>query len=131
MDPATGTLSFANGTETRFDFLVYIAPHVAPPVVQEAELTGKSGWVPVDRHTLETRFEGVYAIGDITGIPLKLGKPLPKAGTFAHRQAGVVANNLARAITRKGKAASFDGHGECFIEAGAVLQHDVLQPAER
>jgi sulfide:quinone oxidoreductase len=60
----------------------------------------------------------VYAIGDVAGIPLKMGKPLPKAGVFAHAQASVVAANLARAITGKGKSASFDGEGECFIEVG-------------
>ena len=30
----------------------------------------------------------------------------------------VVARNVARAITGKGKPASFDGYGECFIETG-------------
>jgi sulfide:quinone oxidoreductase len=29
-----------------------------------------------------------------------------------------LAANIAHAITRKGKPVSFDGHGECFIEAG-------------
>ena len=118
VDAAARTIAFANGVEAGFDLLAYVPPHRAPRVVREAELVGESGWVPVDRHTLETSFEGVHAIGDVTGIPLKLGKPLPKAGTFAHSQAGVVADNIARAITGKGKVASFDGHGECFIETG-------------
>jgi sulfide:quinone oxidoreductase len=60
----------------------------------------------------------VWAIGDVTTIPLKLGKPLPKAGVFAHRQAETVALNLAHAIEGKPAPASFDGHGECFIETG-------------
>jgi hypothetical protein len=52
------------------------------------------------------------------GSSSKLGKPLPKAGVFAHGEAEVVAKNIAHAITGKGKPARFDGHGECFIEAG-------------
>jgi len=60
----------------------------------------------------------VYAIGDVTGIPLELGKPLPKAGVFAHGEAEVVARNIVRAITGRGRPASFDGYGECFIETG-------------
>jgi len=36
-----------------------------------------------DRHTMETKYERVYALGDVVSIPLKLGKPLPKAGVFA------------------------------------------------
>lgn len=118
LDPAARRITFDNGKEVVFDLLAYVPPHRAPGVVREAGLVTDSGWVPVDRHTLKTRFEGVYAIGDITGIPLKLGKPLPMAGTFAHSQAGVVAQNIARAITGKGKGANFDGHGECFIETG-------------
>lgn len=54
----------------------------------------------------------------MTAIPLKLGKPLPKAGVFAHSQAEVVAQNLAHAWTSRGERARFDGHGACFIEAG-------------
>jgi sulfide:quinone oxidoreductase len=78
-----------------------------------------SGWIPVDRDTLRTAHQGVYAIGDVTGIPLKMGKPLPKAGVFAEREAKVVARNITREITGTGEPASFDGHGECFIETGA------------
>jgi len=118
VDPKARQLSFANGASAEFDLLAYVPPHRAPQVVRDAELVGESGWVPVDRHTLETRFERVYAIGDVTGIPLKLGKPLPKAGVFAHGEAEVVARNIVRAITGKGKPATFDGYGECFIETG-------------
>jgi sulfide:quinone oxidoreductase len=74
--------------------------------------------VPVDRQTLQTKFERVYALGDVVGIPLTLGKPLPKAGVFAHAEATVVAKNIVHAVTGKGKPAIFDGEGECFIEAG-------------
>ena len=119
IDPSARTIVFANGATTGFDILAYVPPHRAPRVIREAGMVDDSGWVPVDRHTLETRFQGVYAIGDVTGIPLEMGKPLPKAGVFAERQARVVANNIVRAITGKGESVTFDGHGECFIETGA------------
>lgn len=96
-------------------------PHRVPGVVKAAGLTAESGWVAVDRGTLATKFPNVYAIGDVTTIPLKMGKPLPKAGVFAHGQAEVVARNLARAWTGKGEAARFDGHGMCFVEIGAGM----------
>ncbi|MDO8750694.1 MAG: FAD/NAD(P)-binding oxidoreductase [Dehalococcoidia bacterium] len=115
---STKTLHFANGAQANFDFLVYIPPHVAPTVVREAGLTGESGWVPVNRNTLETRFPGVYAIGDVTGIPLAVGMPLPKAGVFAHREAEAVAQTIAARVTGQGSDGTFDGHGECFIEVG-------------
>lgn len=52
----------------------------------------------VDRHTRHTRWPHVYAIGDVVSIPLAVGKPLPKAGVFAHKEAKVVAENIAHDI---------------------------------
>ena len=87
-------------------------------MAREAGLTNEAGWIPVDRHTLQTQFEGVFAIGDITTIPLKMGRPLPKAGVFAHGQAEVVANNIAHAWTGRGTPQKYSGDGMCFIEIG-------------
>ena len=118
IDTAAQQIKFANGAAASYDLLAYVPPHRAPQVVSDAGLVGEAGWVPVNRQTLETRFPGVYAIGDVTGIPLTMGKPLPKAGVFAHGEAEVVVANLARMITGKGKPALFNGHGECFVETG-------------
>lgn len=118
VDPAARRIHFQNGVVEGFDLLAYVPPHRAPGVVRDAGLTGESGWIGVDPHTLETKLENVFAIGDATSIPLKFGKPLPKAGVFAHRQAETVAANIARSVTGKGKPQQFDGHGECFIETG-------------
>jgi sulfide:quinone oxidoreductase len=118
VDATAKRLVFANGTEAGFDVLAYVPPHRAPRVIRESVLAGDTGWVSVDRHTLQTRFEGVFAIGDVVWIPLKLGKPLPKAGVFAHGEAEIVAKNIAAAINGRPASESFNGHGECFIEIG-------------
>jgi sulfide:quinone oxidoreductase len=118
VDPAARRLKFKNGVEASYDLLAYVAPHRAPRVVRESGLVGESGWIAVDRHTMATKHERVFAIGDVVGIPLTLGKPLPKAGVFAHAEAEVVATNIVRAITSKGQSASFNGEGECFVETG-------------
>jgi sulfide:quinone oxidoreductase len=118
VDPEARRLRFANGDEAEFDLLVYIPPHRVPAVVQQAGLAQEGGWVPVDRASFATRFPGVYAIGDVTSVPLAMGKPLPKAGVFAHAQAEVVAANLAAEWSGSGNRRVFDGHGECFLETG-------------
>ncbi len=118
VDPAAKRLTFANGVTATFDLLAYVPPHRAPQVVRDAGLTAEGGWVPVDRGTMETRYPGVFALGDITGIMLSIGKPLPKAGVFAEYEAEVVANNLVHTITGQGAPSRFDGSGECFIETG-------------
>lgn len=118
VDPGAKRITFDNGVTADFDLLAYVPPHRAPRVVSEGGLVDDSGWIPVDRDTLDTRFQGVYAIGDVTGIPLKSGKPLPMAGVFAEREAKAVAKNIVFDITGEGEPARFDGHGECFVEAG-------------
>jgi sulfide:quinone oxidoreductase len=120
-DPANRRLRFSDGVEESYDLLCYVPPHRAPEAVRESPLIGASGWVEVDRHTMATRFERVYALGDVVSIPLKLGKPLPKAGTFAEKEAHVVARNVIRDITGKGEASVFDGRGECYVETGDGL----------
>ncbi len=113
-----GRVLFTDGATADFDLLVYV-PAIRPPsVLADSGLVDDSGWVRVDRHTLETRFRGVYAIGDVTLIPLAMGKPLPRAGVFAHGQAEVIARNIVRAVEGKAPSERFDGHGACFIETG-------------
>mgnify|MGYP000399784023 CR=1 FL=1 len=118
VEPDQKRLHFANGASADFDLLVYVPPHRAPKVVRDAGLVGESGWIPVDKHTMVTKFPQVYAIGDVTGIKLSVGKPLPKAGVIAHGQAEVVVHNLVHELTGKGAPRQFDGHGACFIETG-------------
>lgn len=112
-------LAFANGAVADFDLLAYVPPHRAPQVVRDAGMCGESGWIPVDRGTLETRFPGIYAIGDVAGIMLtSIGRPLPKAGVLASNQAEVVAHNIAVAISGRGAIRQFSGEGQCFVETG-------------
>lgn len=118
VDPAARRLTFADGTTAEFDLLLYVPVHHAPAAVRASGLVDESGWVPVDRTTFETRFPGVYAIGDVTTVPLSMGKPLPKAGVFAHAEAEVVAANIAHAWTGQGTRRAFDGEGQCFLETG-------------
>lgn len=119
VDAAQRRIRFKNGAETGFDLLAYVPPHAVPKVVQEAGLCGESGWVPVDRETLRTKFPGVYALGDVTGIVLtSIGRPLPKAGVLAHNEAEVLAHTIAAEITGRGAARRFAGDGSCFLETG-------------
>jgi sulfide:quinone oxidoreductase len=118
VDPALRRITFKNSATADYDLLVYVPPHRAPAVVVDAGLTAAGGWIPVDRETLQTAYPEVYAIGDIATIPLLMGKPLPKAGVFADGEAKVVADNIAHAWIQRGMAASFNGHGACFVETG-------------
>lgn len=119
IDAATRQLVFADEARVHYDVLIGIPPHRAPVAVADSGLAGPSGFVPVDRHSLATPLEGVYAIGDVTQIPLAGGTlMLPKAGVFAHAEAGVVAERIAAELAGREPQATFDGRGGCFLELG-------------
>jgi sulfide:quinone oxidoreductase len=124
VNSATRMLSFEGKEPFAYDLLIAVPPHRVPQVVREAGLANQGGWVPVDSATLATKVENVYAIGDITAIPLPgRWKPdvplvLPKAGVFAHAQALVVAHLIADRIADKVVAHKFSGEGYCMLEAG-------------
>jgi len=109
---------FVAGDELPFDLLLAVPPHQCPGVLVEAGLAAAGGWVAVDRATLETVHEQVYAIGDATAIPLANGMPLPKAGLFAQEQGEAVAARIAARLRGEEPTATFDGRGACFIEMG-------------
>jgi sulfide:quinone oxidoreductase len=109
----------ADGQHVGHDLLAGVPPHRAPAVVRESPLAGEAGWIPVDRATLETRYERVHAIGDVTTITLTNGKPLPRAGVFAHAQALVVARRIVATLAGRPADDAFDGTGYCWVEAGA------------
>lgn len=121
VDAASHRLVFPGGRDRSYDLLAYVPPHRAPAVVQAAGLGPPGGWVDVNHQTLETSVDNVFAVGDVTGIGLALGKPLPKAGTFAHTEGEAVAQTIAHRLTGKGQPGRFDGVGECFIEMGGSV----------
>jgi len=118
VDPDGKRLVFKDGSDAPFDLLIVTPLHRVPAVAQEAGLCADGAWVSVDRETLATAFEGVYAVGDVTGIPLANGLMLPKAGVFAHGEAEVVARNIAAEIAGGQGRWAFGGQGACFLETG-------------
>jgi len=127
VDPGARELTFEGRPAVRYDLLVAIPPHRGPRLLREAGLANEAGWVPVDRRTLATPHERVYAIGDVTSIPIPgRWKPevplmLPKAGVFAHAHALVVARRIAAQIAGRPAEEEFCGDGYCMLEAGEDL----------
>ncbi|MBN9657549.1 MAG: NAD(P)/FAD-dependent oxidoreductase [Acidobacteria bacterium] len=127
VDPGAREMSFDNGVRLGYDLLVAVPPHRAPRAAVDAGLTDQAGWIPVDPQTLRTSQDGVYAIGDVTAIPIPgRWKPdvplmLPKAGVFAHAQAEVVAQRIVADVTGRSCEAAFCGDGYCMLEAGEDL----------
>lgn len=120
-------LVFEGKEPVRYDLLIAIPPHRGPRLVREAGLANEAGWAPVDRATLATKHENVYALGDVTAISIPgRWKPdvplmLPKAGVFAHAQAEVVARRIAAQVRGSAAQDEFCGDGYCMLEAGESM----------
>jgi sulfide:quinone oxidoreductase len=114
----SGGVVLADGAVVPADVVAVVPPHRPPVVVRESGLTEGGEWVRPDPHTLATKVDGVFAIGDVTEIPLPNGLMLPKAGVFAEKHGEVVGRNLAAMIRGEEPQARFDGAGYCFIEVG-------------
>ena len=112
-----GEVVFAN-KRIPYDLLLGVPPHRPPAPVRESGLVGPSGWVDVNKRTLETSFPDVYAIGDVTQIMLANGKPLPKAGLFAEQMGETVADRIASGFVGEAPTAIFTGEGGCYLEVG-------------
>ena len=113
----TGRVVLADGSEVPGDLVIVVPPHRPPAPVRASGLTD-GDWVRPDRATLATKVDRVFAVGDVTEIPLSSGQLLPKAGIFAERGGEVVGENLAALLSGREPTARFDGAGYCFIEVG-------------
>jgi sulfide:quinone oxidoreductase len=111
IDPARKVARVGGGGEVPYDLFLGIPIHRVPAVVEASGLA-VDGWVPVDKTNLATRFENVYAIGDVTSVGV------PKAGVFAEGAGRVVAEQLIARLRHGATPAPYDGAGSCYIEFG-------------
>jgi sulfide:quinone oxidoreductase len=116
--PVAGELEMSDGSRESFDLLIVVPAHVAPAFLRDSGLLGENGWVPVERGTLATRFENIWAIGDVSHVSLANGGMLPKAGVFARAEGEVVARAVAARLLGKDSPTAFDGRGGCYLETG-------------
>jgi sulfide:quinone oxidoreductase len=112
LDPERQMAVLDDGSELPYDLFLGVPKHRAPDVVLASALA-EDGYVPVNPKTLETRFPGVYAVGDVATIGV------PKAGVFAEGAARVVGASLIARLQDGEQPGAYDGLGSCYIEFGA------------
>jgi sulfide:quinone oxidoreductase len=112
VDSAAKSVALDDGTTLPCDLFFGVPKHRVPPVVIESGMS-QDGWIPVNPRTLETKYPGVFAVGDgaATGTP--------KAGVFAEGAASAVADAIIAKVKGVGEASLYGGAGSCYIEFGA------------
>jgi len=114
VDTRSNEAQLASGGSIPYDLFVGIPVHRVPHAVESSGLA-VDGWVPVEKTNLATRFPDVYAVGDLTALPMA------KAGVFAEAAARVVADDMAARIHGDVLRQPYEGAGTCYIEFGGGM----------
>ncbi len=101
------------GDSLEYDLLVEIPTNMGAPLIENSELGDELGFIPTHKHTLQSqRFDNIFVLGDATNLPSS------KAGSVAHFQVEILAQNILRRMDERDLLEEFDGHANCFIESG-------------
>jgi sulfide:quinone oxidoreductase len=113
LDPGRKVAVLSDGTELPYALFLGVPVHRVPQVVVDSGLSSHPyDWVPVNKQTLETRYPGVYAVGDVNGVGT------PKAGVFAEGAARVVALSIVAQLRGGAGPEAYKGQGACYVEFG-------------
>jgi len=121
IDEDFGTKEMVSKTDTvvlDYDFIHVVPPMSPVDAVMESTLVGKSGWLDVDKHTLQhKKYKNVFGIGDVCGIPMG------KTGGSARHHGPVITQNIIDFMAKKELSATFDGYTVCPIktEYGKII----------
>lgn len=112
LDPASKTATLSDGQSIPYALFLAIPVHRAPKVVAESALVEDDGWIAVDHRTFATKFESVYAVGDVTSAPV------PRVGVMAEGEADTLADVLVHELRGGDPPEPFKGNVTCYIEFG-------------
>ena len=101
------------GHEVEYDLLVTVPTNMGDAMVERSGMGDDLNFIPTDKCTLQSKVaENIFVIGDATDLPAS------KAGSVAHFEAELMADNILSFINGKPIIQEFDGHSNCFIETG-------------
>ena len=105
LDPPTKIATLEDGQTMPYGLFLGIPVHRAPRVVEDSALA-EDGWIPVDHRTFATKFENVYAVGDVTSAPV------PRVGAIAEGEARTLAEVLIHQIKGGDAPDALPGKGD-------------------
>lgn len=104
------------GITLDYDLLLGVPVHTLPQAITTSKL-GRTGFIQVSPKNLETAIPDVYAVGDVSNIPVA-DKAVPKAGAFAEDAARTVVSDILRKEGLTHALVKFNAIGACYLELG-------------
>ena len=101
--------------ETWIDYeMIHVTPpQSAPDFVKNSPLANASGWVDVDKHSLQhTKYKNIFSLGDASSLPTG------KTGAAIRKQAPVLVQNLMSMLSKHSMSASYNGYSSCPLITG-------------
>jgi sulfide:quinone oxidoreductase len=96
-----------------FDMLHVTPPQSAPDFIRSSALANASGWIDVEKHTLQhVKYPNIFACGDAANLPVS------RTGAAIRKQVPVLVQNLLAFMQGKALSASYDGYSSCPIITG-------------
>lgn len=98
--------------------LPYSVLHVTPPMsapdfIKQSPLANETGWVDVDKQTLQhVRYPNIFSLGDASSLPTS------KTGAAIRKQAPVLVDNLLAARQGGPLTNRYDGYTSCPLVTG-------------
>lgn len=91
-----------------FEMLHVTPPQSAPDLIKNSPLAAESGWMSVDKHSLQhTQYPNIFGLGDCTTTPNS------KTAAAVRNQAPVVAQNVVSTLAGSPLTANYDGYASC------------------
>lgn len=99
--------------EIAYDVLHVTPPQGPPDVVKSSPLADGSGWVDVDKYTLQhVRYSNVWSAGDCSSLPVS------RTGAAVRKQVPVLVANLLARRTGQPLTNNYDGYASCPLVTG-------------
>lgn len=100
--------------EMPYDMLHIAPPQAAPKFIRESSLVNESGWLAVNKETLQhNQYPNIFGLGDVAGLPTA------KTGAAIRKQVPIVVDNIRTLIehNKMGKMA-YNGYSSCPLVTG-------------
>lgn len=115
IDRDSRVISTSDGERIKYDLLILIPPHKPPKPVADSDISDPStGWAKPYPPSMRTKYDDVYAVGDVAAPSLRLGM----AGVILHSYMKYPVASIVSDIKGSYISQDFRVFGSCVMDVG-------------